>query len=207
MGFHIYTDHWWRNPKHAVTTEATLVEVEAPKNPTGVVTSGPYNPAPSGHFQSVVADVSDPETGQVVRATGDLYSTALTFQVGQRIRVRWSAKRKAIEQYSETTAPEDEWRAEASAGGQALGGAIPGGGATPLSGAELSPDQTARVQQALSALGLSGTSSVRVVPAQGAAAGQPDPVSQLERLAELRKSGALTDAEFEQEKQRILGER
>src|SRR5262245_63937989 len=95
MGFHIYTDHWWRNPKHAVTTEATLVEVGSPKNPTGVVTSGPYNPSPSGQFQSVVADVSDPETGQIVRATGEFYSTGVPFQVGQRVRVRWSAKRKA----------------------------------------------------------------------------------------------------------------
>jgi putative oligomerization/nucleic acid binding protein len=207
MGFHIYTDHWWRNPKHAVTTEATLVEVDRPKRPMGVVTSGPYNPAPSGHFHSVVADVSDPETGPIVRATGDLYSTALTFQVGQRIRVRWSAKRKAIELYKSTTAPEDEWRGEATAGGEALAKAIPGGGATPLSGAELSPDQAARVQQALGALGITGTAGVQVVSAQGATAGQSDPtISQLEELAELRKSGALTDAEFEQQKRRILGE-
>ena len=90
-GFYIYTDHWWRNPKHAVTTEATLVEVGRAKRPTGVVTSGPYSPSPSGYFLSVDADVSDPETGQIVRATGDLYFTAVPFQVGQRIRVRWSS--------------------------------------------------------------------------------------------------------------------
>jgi hypothetical protein len=155
----------------------------------------------------VVADVSDPKTGQVVHgATGDLYFTAVPFQVGQRIRVRWSAKRKAIELYTSTTAPEDEWQGDASAGGQALVEAISGAGVTPLSGAQLSPDQAARVQEALGALGLSGTASVQVVQTQGATAGQPDPISQLERLAELRKSGALTDAEFEQEKQRILGE-
>ena len=206
MGFYIYTDHWWRNPKHAVTTEATLVEVGRAKRPTGVVTSGPYSPSPSGYFQSVNADVSDPETGQIVRATGDLYFTAVPFQVGQRIRVRWSAKRKAVELYSSTTAPEDEWRGDASADGQALAEAIPGTGATPLSGAELSPDQAARVQEALGALGIGGTASVQVVSTQGAAAGHPDPISQLEKLADLRKSGALTDAEFEQQKQRVLGE-
>jgi hypothetical protein len=41
---------------------------------------------------------------------------------------------------------------------------------------------------------------------QVGAGGQADPIAQLEKLAELRKSGALTDAEFEQQKKRILGE-
>ena len=154
----------------------------------------------------VVADVTDPETGQIVRATGDLYFTAVAFQVGQRIRVRWSAKREAIELFKSSTAPEDEWGGEASAGGQALAEAIPGAGATVLSGGELSPDQAARVQQALGALGLGNVSGVRVVHAEGAAAGQQDPIAQLEKLVELRKSGVLTDAEFEQQKHRILGE-
>jgi hypothetical protein len=155
----------------------------------------------------VVADVTDPETGQIVRATGELYFTAVAFQVGQRIRVRWSAKREAIELFKSSTAPEDEWGGEASAGGQALAEAIPGAGATVLGG-ELSPDQAARVQQALGALGISGTSGVQVVRTQGAGAGggQPDPIEQLEKLAELRKSGALTDEEFEQQKRRVLGE-
>jgi hypothetical protein len=206
MGFHIYTDHWWRNAKHAVTTEATLVEVKRPKRPTGTVSSGPYNPSPSGYFQEVVADVTDPETGQIVRAHGDLYFTFQPFQVGQRLRVRWSAKRKEIDVYSEKTAPEDEWSREANAGAGALGGALPSVGAAPLSGAGLSPDQAARVQQALGALGLGNVSGVRVVHAEGAAAGQQDPIAQLEKLVELRKSGVLTDAEFEQQKHRILGE-
>src|SRR3954452_9280556 len=120
MGFHIYTDHWWRNPKHAVTTEATLAEVKPPKRPTGVVTSGPYDPSPSGQFQEVEADVTDPGTGQVVRAHGDLYFTFQAFEVGQRIRVRWSAKRREIDLYNENTAPEDEWSKEAGAGVQIL---------------------------------------------------------------------------------------
>src|SRR3954452_2156579 len=130
MGFHIYTDHWWRNPRHAVTTEATLAEVKDPKRPTGVVTSGPYNPSPSGHFQEVQADVTDPATSQVVRAHGDMYFTGAPFQVGQRLRVRWSAKRKEIDLYNESTAPEDEWSTEASAGAGALGA---GAGVVPLS--------------------------------------------------------------------------
>lgn len=40
----------------------------------------------------------------------------------------------------------------------------------------------------------------------GAADGGDDRVSQLERLAKLHEDGALTDAEFEAEKARILGE-
>src|SRR3954449_12979581 len=121
MGFHIYTDHWWRNPRHAVTTEATLVEGKAPERATGTGTSGPCNPSPSGNFQEVFADVTDPQTGQVVRAHGELYSTFQPFQVGQRLRVRWSAKRKEIDVYNQNTAPEDEWSMEANAGSGALG--------------------------------------------------------------------------------------
>jgi hypothetical protein len=41
--------------------------------------------------------------------------------------------------------------------------------------------------------------------APGQQAGGTDTVAQLERLARLRDSGALTDAEFEREKARILG--
>lgn len=41
--------------------------------------------------------------------------------------------------------------------------------------------------------------------AQGAPAGEGDRVAQLERLARLKDSGALTEQEFEREKARILG--
>jgi Short C-terminal domain len=53
------------------------------------------------------------------------------------------------------------------------------------------------------------------VPGMGAIPGmtpqppaQPavDPVSQLEKLAKLKESGALTEAEFEAEKQKIIGQ-
>lgn len=42
-------------------------------------------------------------------------------------------------------------------------------------------------------------------PAQSGASGGGDSVAELERLVKLRDSGALTDAEFEQQKARILG--
>jgi hypothetical protein len=41
---------------------------------------------------------------------------------------------------------------------------------------------------------------------QASAPAEDDPISKLERLAALRASGALTEAEFEEQKRRILGE-
>lgn len=194
MGFHIYTDGWWQ--KHAVTTEATIVEAKRGRQ-GGDSWMHIY-------WWDLVADVSDPETGQTVRAEGTTL-TADVFQPGQRIKVRWSAKRKAFDLYNRSTVSEDEWEADAFGRGP---GTTPVAGAAALSGAELSPDQAARVQQALGALGLGNASAVQVVSTQGAGAGgrQPDPIEQLEKLAELRKSGALTDEEFEQQKRRVLGE-
>jgi hypothetical protein len=198
-GFHIYTDHWWRNPKHAVTVEVTLTEAGPRKRPDGTVTSGPYNPSPSGWFQTVAAEVHDPESGQTFAATGEFYSANGGYQVGQQVKVRWSRKREAIEPWGSATAPEEEWNAEAGAGGGEQIGAQ-------LSGAGLSADQAARVQNALGALGLGAGSGVQVVRMPGAApSAAPDPVEQLERLARLHESGALTDEEFTREKQRLLG--
>ena len=42
-------------------------------------------------------------------------------------------------------------------------------------------------------------------PAPAPAAGSGDHIAELERLAKLRDSGALTDAECEQQKAKILG--
>jgi hypothetical protein len=42
-------------------------------------------------------------------------------------------------------------------------------------------------------------------PVQEPAAAAPDPVAQLTQLAALKDSGALTEAEFEAEKAKILG--
>ena len=50
-----------------------------------------------------------------------------------------------------------------------------------------------------------GDSGFSPAPAPAAAAGSADPVAELERLAKLRDSGALTDAEFESQKAKILG--
>jgi hypothetical protein len=50
-----------------------------------------------------------------------------------------------------------------------------------------------------------GGSGFTPAPAPEAASGGGDPVAELERLAKLRDSGALTDSEFEQQKAKILG--
>lgn len=50
-----------------------------------------------------------------------------------------------------------------------------------------------------------GGSGFTPAPAPAAGSGGEDSVAQLERLAKLRDSGALTEAEFEQQKARILG--
>jgi Short C-terminal domain len=44
------------------------------------------------------------------------------------------------------------------------------------------------------------------MPGMAQPAAAPDPVTQLEKLAKLKESGALTDAEFEAEKAKILGQ-
>ena len=65
--------------------------------------------------------------------------------------------------------------------------------------------------EAMSGMDLDGDGKVAERPAGqvgfGALFGTPaaaDPISRLERLQKLRESGALTDAEFEQQKRRIL---
>jgi hypothetical protein len=52
-----------------------------------------------------------------------------------------------------------------------------------------------------------GGSGFAPAPARAASGGEPggDQLAELERLAKLRDSGALTDAEFEQQKAKILG--
>jgi Short C-terminal domain len=51
-----------------------------------------------------------------------------------------------------------------------------------------------------------GAPGMGQMPGTSPAPAQPDTVGQLERLAKLKESGALTDAEFEAEKAKILGQ-
>jgi hypothetical protein len=198
MGFHIYTDGWWRKPENAVTTEATIVKLGKTKRLDGETLD--YH---AGYYQKVEADVLEPDQGNLVRGeSGDrVYAGLQPFEVGQKIKVRWSAHRKTFALYDWRTAPEGE------SDGQAFGPASPGtliapGIASP-SGAELTSDQAARVQAALGSLGLGN--NVRIQAATTPASPAADPIAEIERLAALHKSGALTDEEFEQQKHRILG--
>jgi hypothetical protein len=53
--------------------------------------------------------------------------------------------------------------------------------------------------------GAGGATTPAGAPAQTPSSGGGDSVAELERLAKLKESGALTDAEFEQQKAKILG--
>jgi hypothetical protein len=75
----------------------------------------------------------------------------------------------------------------------------------------LDADTSAQVQQALGAMGINvdlANATVTSYPPQqitlGGASGGDDTIGKLERLAALRASGALTDAEFEEQKRRLL---
>jgi Short C-terminal domain len=88
--------------------------------------------------------------------------------------------------------------------------ALASGGATGITG--LDADTSEQVQQALGAMGINldlSNATVMSYPPQeftvGAfGGGEDDTIGKLERLAALRASGALTDAEFEVQKRRLL---
>ena len=121
----------------------------------------------------------------------------------QRIKIHWdevsSAQQQGEQQAQQLAAL---MNAQQAAPGQAAANVSE----TP---AGLSEEQAARVNQVLGTLGVGGLGSAQVIDLRGQAgadAAAPDPVDQLQKLDQLRQSGALTDAEFEQQKQRILGE-
>jgi hypothetical protein len=167
--------------------------------------SAVYN---KGTFELVVSAEGVPATP--VRHSG-IFRTRLWPMPGQMLPVtvdRANPKRIKIH-WDEVPSGEQQagQQAQALAGLMNAQGTAAMSGTASLSEAGLSEDQAARAQQALGALGISDTSGVQVVRMQGAASGgEADPVEQLEKLAALHDSGALTDAEFEQQKQRILGE-
>ena len=122
----------------------------------------------------------------------------------QQIKIHWNEV-PSSEQQAEQQAQQLAALMNAQQG--AAGQATPNVSGAP---AALSEDQAARLQQVLGSLGAGGLGSAQVVDLRGQAGapagGERDPVAQLEKLAELRDKGALTEAEFEQQKQRILGE-
>jgi hypothetical protein len=72
-------------------------------------------------------------------------------------------------------------------------------GTAAVVGGHMANKQAAQAQQQAPA------PAAPAAPAAAPAAGAPDPVEQLTQLAALKDSGALTEAEFEAEKAKILG--
>ena len=70
-------------------------------------------------------------------------------------------------------------------------------GTAAVVGGHMANKQAAQAQQA--------APEAPAAPAPAPAAAAPDPVAQLTQLAALKDSGALTEAEFEAEKAKILG--
>ncbi len=70
-------------------------------------------------------------------------------------------------------------------------------GTAAVVGGHMANKQAAQAQQA--------APEAPAAPAPEPAAAAPDPVEQLTQLAALKDSGALTEAEFEAEKAKILG--
>ena len=71
-------------------------------------------------------------------------------------------------------------------------------GTAAVVGGHMANKQAAQAQQA-------APEAPAAAPAQEPAATAPDPIAQLTQLAALKDSGALTEAEFEAEKAKILG--
>jgi hypothetical protein len=71
-------------------------------------------------------------------------------------------------------------------------------GTAAVVGGHMANKQAAQAQQA-------AAEAPAPAPAPAAAAAAPDPIEQLTQLAALKDSGALTEAEFEAQKAKILG--
>lgn len=155
----IDTDGWWR--KHAVTAEATIVEVVGLPHADG--------------GQKVVADLTDPDSGQIVRVKSTLHMrTRSSLGVGQRIKVRWSAKRQQICEYVSSTVPKDEWLRDVN---------------TPVPAIQIGGDSPAF-----------GSGAVQLINASGA-----DPASVLDKLGGLRAQGLISEAQWAEVGQQLVG--
>jgi len=71
-------------------------------------------------------------------------------------------------------------------------------GTAAVVGGHMANKQAAQAQQA-------AAEAPAAAPAPEPAAAAPDPIEQLTQLAALKDSGALTEAEFEEQKAKILG--
>jgi len=199
-------DGWWR--KHGVTANATIVEVGMPRRLDDMVFD-----------QKVTADVTNPETGEVVRMESKLMTGGAGYSAGELVRVRWSPKRDYFRDYNSHTVPEEEWLREKNTPGAAftLGGAVPAAAAGGVQIVNASGADPATVLAKLATLKEQGLLSQEQLEQatsqlQGQAAPTVAPAAtpgatveeRLKRLQHLHDSGTINDGEFADERRRIL---
>jgi Short C-terminal domain len=175
---------------------------------TLVVQADGVEPTPVEH-QNLLTPVSKwPRPGMSIPVTVDRANP-------DRISIEWDE----IATGEDTAAAQAQAMADAMrAGGSADGGAeasgvvgqiqqmFPGATVQVMGGGQPSPEQIAKLERAMGR-DLDGDGQVGGPP-PAVSDGQTDSddrIEQLERLAKLRESGALSAAEFEAEKRRVLG--
>lgn len=115
----------------------------------------------------------------------------------QRVKIRWDD----IPDHGETSRQQaDQLAAMMNQGGGQPGAQVVGGDVSDIVEQLKQAYPGAQIQVQGDASGLGGGGG-----AAAADSGGDDRVEQLERLSKLKESGALTEAEFEKEKARILG--
>lgn len=175
---------------------------------TLVVQADGVEPTPV-EYQNLLTPVSKwPRPGMSLPVTVDRANP-------ERISIEWDeiatgADAAAAQAQAMADAMKAGGAAGASADASGVVGQIqqmfPGATVQVMGGGQPSPEQIAKLER-VTGRDLDGDGQVGG-PAPAAAAAAPDPddrIEQLERLAKLRESGALSDAEFEAEKRRVLG--
>jgi hypothetical protein len=123
----------------------------------------------------------------------------------EKVAIDWEPLRERYEQ-------EKAARRDALAQGHAFTGANVTIGEPTVINLNGDPQGADQIQQMLASMGFGADVQQQAAAAYEQATAQPAPepddddvIGKLERLAALRASGALTDAEFEQQKRRLLG--
>jgi hypothetical protein len=173
---------------------------------TLVVQADGVEPTPVEHHNLLTPVSKWPRPGMSIPVTVDRANP-------DRISIEWDEIATGEDSAAaQAQAMADAMRAGGSQGADASGvvGQIqqmfPGATVQVMGGGQPSPEQITKLER-VTGHDLDGDGQVGG-PAPTAPAAEPEPedrIEQLERLAKLRESGALTDAEFDAEKRRVLG--
>jgi hypothetical protein len=192
-------DGWWR--KNGLTAAARIVEV-------GIPSQGPGR----GVDQKITADVTNAETGEVVRLTSKLWSNSAS-SVGEILSVRWSPKRDYFVRYGPSTVPKDEWLRDQNAPAvQAPPGVAAEvvGGVQLVNASGLDPASVLEKLASAKQQGLISDDQFEQAKRQLQSAGAPTPApaggiqERLQRLERLRDDGTVNEQEYAEERRRIL---